>query len=741
MKVALITLMVCFLAGSVDAGVKFKGGQISSSSGSLKTQKPSERPDLEFDLSKFNSSHLKHKLSKFDAIRFERRIGIGAPIDRVSQWIGLTRQQAIEKTISELKTHSDSFVMPSWFQNMTPVSFIEEGLKRERHSCGISRFKNSLELAWAKEIIETRTPQFERLSLFWLDHFSVAFDTYNQTHSFAKHIEIVRKNSSGNFLNFLNKSFYDPGIIVYLNNEQSTVQNPNENLAREFLELFSLGEGAYSESDIKNLAKSISGHGINYVTEQFQLFNSKVTRIEFSAFGEKYNNISEFINLVSQHPSFGEFIARKFYAEYVELNNPSQRDLAYLTTSFRESGFEITALLEATLSLEKFWDEKNKLTLVKSPIDLVFGTIRTLKIAGNDGKDFKWALNATAKFGQSLFNPPNIAGWPSGKDWLSGQTLESRLANFPRYFSKMEKDIKQETTNSVVRDKKRQRYEKRVRNLTNFADEYQQGLESFFSSGSKEQFLAETMVINWIPSDFATREYGDINVAFYNVSFLGKYWDGISVRMGTDVNAKKKQNWKNINRLGFSQGSSYPAVLKNYFDGWISSWDGHRGWETSFPKGPHERFRKKSREEQLLMKRLLQSMQIPLENLANFKYLFQNKDAQNWLRKRLDEVGFEKIKTKKGMENPVKVFSLLNSPHGSKLKTKRFNCSLHRTGSFLVGEGVNFSEKLTEYFDDNFFISTETTPNLSQLFLPALNLDLKNKEALSLLGHEGYQLK
>ena len=353
MRTFISILVALLFAGHAEAGVKFKGGQISSSSGNLKTEKPAERPDLKFTLSKFDSSHLNLKLSKFDAIRFERRIGIGAPLDRVSQWIGLTRKQAIEKSISELENHSDGFIMPSWFSEMTPVSFMEDGLRRDRHSCGVKNYRHTLEAAWSKEIIETTTPQFERLALFWLDHFSVAFDTYNQTHSFAKHLEIIRQHSSGNILDFLTASFYDPGMIVYLNNEQSTVQNPNENLAREFLELFSLGEGAYSENDIKNLAKAISGHGINYVTEQFQIFNSKVTKGTFSAFGKKYSNIEEFIELISNHPSFGEFIARKFYAEYVELSEPSKEDLAYMVTAFRESGFEIKALLKATLSLQK----------------------------------------------------------------------------------------------------------------------------------------------------------------------------------------------------------------------------------------------------------------------------------------------------------------------------------------------------------------------------------------------------
>ena len=737
MKIFISIIMTLIFVGLADAAVKFRGGQTSSSSGNLKTERPAERPDLEFALSNFDSTHLNIKLSKFDAIRFERRIGIGAPLDRVSQWIGLTRRQAIEKSISELENHSDGFIMPSWFTEMTPVSFMEDALRRDQHSCGIKNYRHTLEVAWAKEIIETTTPQFERLALLWLDHFSVAFDTYNQTHSFAKHLEIIRKNSSGNALDFLSVAFSDPGMIVYLNNEQSTVQNPNENLAREFLELFSLGEGAYSENDIKNLAKAISGHGINYVTEQFQIFNSKVTRGGFAAFGEQYSNIEEFMELIASHPSFGEFIAHKFYSEYVELGEPSKEDLAYMVSAFRESGFEIKALLKATLSLKKFWDKKNKLTLVKSPIDLVFGTIRTLGTAGDRGAKFQWAVDAAEDFGQSLFNPPNIAGWPVGKEWLVGQSLERRLTKFPNYFENMELSGLKSKSMKRMRDGR----DKRVDRAIEQSQKYLQDLNKFFMTGSEKQFQAETMVINWIPDDFATREYADINVSFYNVRFLGKRWDGISVRFGTDKNAKKKHRWKNMNNLSFNQGSSHPAVLRNYNDGWVSDWDGHRGWASSFPKGPHEKFRKKSKDERLLFKRLLQSMHIPLENLNSFNALLKSVDAQNWLRDRIDEVGLDKIDTKNGKEPPIKIFSLLSNPQGSKIEKPKFNCSILRTGHSLAGIFGSYSKKLKDRFDDKDLVSTETTPNLSQLLLPALNVKLDNSEALKLLGHEGYQLK
>ena len=283
--------------------------------------------------------------------------------------------------------------------------------------------------------------------------------------------------------------------------------------------------------------------------------------------------------------------------------------------------------------------------------------------------------------------------------------------------------------------------DKRATRAAEFSQKYKQELEKFFSSAAKEQFSAETMVINWIPEDFSTKEYADINVSFYNVSFMGKKWDGISVRFGTDKNAKKKHSWKDLNRLSFNQGSSHPPVMRSYSDGWISDWNGHRGWSSSFPKGPRERFRKKSKEEQLLMKRLLQAMHVPLENLSSFNALFRNVDAQKWLQERIDEVGLDKINTKNGKQPPVKVFSLLNNPAGSKIRKQRFNCSLMRTGESLAGTFNKYSEKLKVNFNHRELVSTESTPNLSQLLLPALDVKLENEEALSLLGHEGYQLK
>ena len=427
-----VFLIYCFPTFSA---VKIKGGVITSAE-ILKTQKPEPRDDLIYDLNNFDKTHLEQKLTLEEAIRFENRIGIGAPYDRVKRYIGKTRKEAIDLVISELENYKDNFEWPSWKDNYIPTSFIEEGLERSKRNCRISSFRTDLEFKWTRAILTNNVPQFEKLALLWLDHFSVAFDQYNHTHSFVQHLEFIRKNTIGKFDEFLKQSIKDPAMIVYLNNEQSTTQKPNENLAREFLELFSLGEGNYSENEIKNFAKKLPGHGINHVSQNYQLFNYKVSGQKLSAFGQEFESAEEFIDLVIYHPAFGEFISKKFYYEFIDLNEPSEEDLGILVSTFRENDFSIIKLFEATISLKKFWDQNNRLTLVKSPIELVFGTARTIGIKGWKKQDnLSWLMFLTKDFGQDLFNPPNIAGWPTGKQWLSGQLLEKRMLKLKTHFS------------------------------------------------------------------------------------------------------------------------------------------------------------------------------------------------------------------------------------------------------------------------------------------------------------------
>ena len=129
----------------------------------------------------------------------------------------------------------------------------EAARSRNKFYCGETMLRDSLEVSLSSQLLRAKTPQFERLFLFFLDHFSVAFDAYKKGHSYVKHMKILRKHTNASFSEMLKSTISDPAMLVYLTNDSSTPLNPNENLAREFLELFSLGKETTLKRTLKTL--------------------------------------------------------------------------------------------------------------------------------------------------------------------------------------------------------------------------------------------------------------------------------------------------------------------------------------------------------------------------------------------------------------------------------------------------------------------------------------------------------
>ena len=704
----------------VNAKTTFKGGIITQTK-NLKTIRPKEREDLNFDLGTFDDSHLNEVINKLEAIRFERRIGYGAPLKRVRLHINKTRKQAVDDVISNLKKYKEDMKWPLWTQRAIPTSFMEQGLRAQKTFCENGAFLNSLKGVWLEKLSSSDTPQFERLAIFWLNHFSVNFDMYKRKHAFFQHLKFIRQNANKSYLGYLKGVLKDPAMITYLNNEKSYAQNPNENLAREFLELFSLGQGHYYENDIKNLARHISGNSINFVTEEFQKYNYKTSAENYSAFGKKFKNDEDFFEILKKHPSFGEFIAKKFYKEYVELKEPSKEDLAYLVTYFRKFNFDIPEMVRATLYLKKFWEKK--LSLIKSPLELFYGTARTLTYSGEDN-DHVTLIDNMETSGQKLFNPPNIAGWPKGKEWLGGQKLEKRINLLKKNFRNIH------ANDNNVKGKS-------LKGYSDIENTYESDLNKFFKNASKNQLAVETILVGYIPRDFATKKYAKIRVFFYNLQFLEKKWKGIELEFGTDKNTKKQ--YKEMNRFTFYDGFSSPQIISNWQWNWFSDWRATRGISSSFPSGPKmEKFYNQSEETQKLLYYLLLSLEHVLNKQQIFyTRLYENKDASLFLKERVEEV-------KRGLKldkNKIhtKLFSYPQNGYitGEKQKYNLFNCGINRYG--LNFFNIYKSKTFNKFFDfeklKNFNI------NLSQLLIPDLNFNIEKDNYMKLLTHEGYQLK
>ena len=722
-KIDIIFLFIFFLifnviyAHKAIAKTTFKGGIITESK-PFNTTKPKERKDLIYDLKSFDGRHLNQIITKNEAVRLERRIGIGAPIDRVKLHIGKTRRDAINDIVSDLKKYQDNVLWPSWTEEAIPTSFMDRGIKNHRINCDAQSFLLSLRTTWLEKLISSKTPQYERLAIFWLNHFSVNFNMYKQTHSFVTHLKIIRKYSNKNFLKLLESTFTDPAMIVYLNNEKSYAQNPNENLAREFFELFSLGEGNYTENDIKNLARHLSGNSINFITEQFKLYPNKQSSNIYSAFGKNYKNNKEFFENLKNHSAFGEFIALKFYKEYVNLKKPSSEDLAYLVSYFKKHNFEISEMLRGVLQLRSFWE--NKLSLVKSPLELFYGTARTFNVSGNLSKipnhfDLAYLMEKT---GQDFFNPPNIAGWPTGKEWLSGQLLEKRISYTSEAFSNIFKKSNKMSDNKFMAKK--------------IEASYNEKLKQFFINSSDDQLVVETILLDKTPTDFATRRYADITAFFYNVKFLGNKWKGIEIRFGTDKNNKKK--YKQLNRFNFYEGYSSPDIISNWNKSWFSDWRATRGISSSFPSGPKtERFYQQNRTTRKLLLHLLLSMEHILKKEHYYRRLNINDEAKSFLSERVKEA--KKILKINDKSNPTKIFSY--PTYTTIDQDIGFQCDTGRYGIDI--NNITESSFFNKYYDLEKL--NDISINLSGLLLPDLNLEIDNNNYLNLLTHEGYQLK
>jgi hypothetical protein len=376
-------------------------------------------------------------------------------------------------------------------------------------------------------------------------------------------------------------------------------------------------------------------------------------------------------------------------------------------------------MLRGVLKLKSFWS--NKLSLVKSPLELFYGTARTLNVSGKEVKDHYNLIQSMELTGQKLFNPPNIAGWPVGKEWLSGQKLNLRINTISNSFSNIFNKEKKIMKEKLFEDKDNEKYNS--------------DLKVFFDKTSKEEFAVETILLGYIPNDFATRENAYLKTFFYNVQFMGKKWKGIEIQFGTDKN--RRSEWKALNKFTFYDGYSYPDIISNWNKSWTSDYRATRGISSSFPSGPKiDRFLQQSSQSQKLLYHLLLSMEHVLEKEAYYTKLQVNISAKNFLKERIDEV--KNILNYNPQLNPTKVFSYpsgMMSGYGSGLKT--FECGIEKYG--LNYYEMHKSKTFNTHYDFNNIDDNDVM--LSDILLPDLDLNIENEDYINILSHEGYQLK
>lgn len=284
---------------------------------------------------------------------------------------------------------------------------------------------------WLYRMIHTPHPLRERMTLFWHDHFATSIAKVGSMSLMFRQNRLLREHALGHFGPLLRGISRDPAMIVWLDSQKNVKGRPNENFAREIMELFSLGVGNYTEKDIQEVARCFTGWSVN--GEDFQLNRSVHDEGDKSVLGTKGPLDGDgVVEILLGHPATAQYLVRKLYAEFVsEVDEPSEELLEPLVTAFKQSDYDVAALLRTMLTSRLFFSEHAYRRRVKSPAEYVVGLVR----AFDGSPKMEQLARGMDGLGQSLFAPPNVAGWDAGPSWLNSATLLARHNFAARFVS------------------------------------------------------------------------------------------------------------------------------------------------------------------------------------------------------------------------------------------------------------------------------------------------------------------
>ncbi len=273
---------------------------------------------------------------------------------------------------------------------------------------------------WVEEMLVTDQPLVERMTLFWHSHFTSSMMKVRYAPALFRQNALFRREALGNFATLLKEVARDPAMLIYLDGMRNFARQPNENFARELLELFTLGEGHYGEADIKAAARAFTGWTVNRETGRFvnQLQNHDDGEKTFLGRTGRFDG-EQIIAILLAHPRTAETIVEKMWREFVSLT-PDPGEVKRLAAAFRAGGYEIKPLLRALLLSQSFRDPANRGSLIKSPVELIVGTVHVLGLPVPEKTQLVRMMQG---LGQVPFDPPNVKGWAGGESWITTHTL------------------------------------------------------------------------------------------------------------------------------------------------------------------------------------------------------------------------------------------------------------------------------------------------------------------------------
>lgn len=279
--------------------------------------------------------------------------------------------------------------------------------------------EENLVMWWINRLRDPRAGLHERMVWYWHGHFTTSLDQVSPEMMWRQH-QRVRRHALGNFRDLTREMLTDAAMLVYLNGSGSTGDNPNENLARELMELFTLGVGNYTEDDVKAGARALSGYWVDWETSEVNFEEEDHYGRPVRFLGERArHDVDSVVESVLAQPACARHVARRLHRHFVGLD-PEPGHLEELAAVFRDADMEIMPLVEAIVRSDTFAAARRNRP--RQPVEWLVAALPAL--GANEVEIDMWSLSQA---GQLPFYPPNVAGWADDDRWVDGSQVLDRI--------------------------------------------------------------------------------------------------------------------------------------------------------------------------------------------------------------------------------------------------------------------------------------------------------------------------
>ena len=345
-------------------------------------------------------------------VHLHRRAGFGATWSEIEQDVADGPEAAVERILAG-KSQRDG----------VPEQFSE--LARTIGEAAVAAGSiDRLKAWWVYRMLMTPDPLSERIALMWHNHFATSQLKVENVSLMAEQNQVFREHGQGKFGELLRKVIKQPAMLIWLDADANRKQHPNENLAREIMELFTLGEGNYTEADIKEAARALTGWTVS--RNQFRNVPAYHDPAEKTLFGKtgRFDG-DDLLDQLIDHPATARRIAWRLCDTFLGENQATKAAIDELAERVRASELNVQEAVRTILKSEAFFAEAGLCQRVRSPVDFVVGTIRALELFDPPPSTLILA-ETLEKLGQDLFFPPNVFGWQGGRSWINTRSLVGR---------------------------------------------------------------------------------------------------------------------------------------------------------------------------------------------------------------------------------------------------------------------------------------------------------------------------